>query len=197
MPKKPDLRKSPEANALRVRNRRINHGGEWGKTGRPQNTPDVLWSKVERRGPDECWPWLGFCNHQGYGRTWINDKGYFAHRVIYALAHGDPIESAALRDTKGRGFVRHTCDNPPCCNPAHLLRGTHQDNMNDKVERGRQKQWGGGIGSPRAKFTADEVFFIRLQKKYGATLNALALLHDCSRSTISSMLYGRSYQDVK
>ena len=33
--------------------------------------------------------------------------------------------------------VRHACDNPPCCNPLHLLGGTHADNVADKVRRGR------------------------------------------------------------
>lgn len=35
------------------------------------------------------------------------------------------------------GHVRHTCDNPRCFNPRHLIPGTHQENMADKAERGR------------------------------------------------------------
>lgn len=52
-----------------------------------------------------------------------------AHRVAYWLTTGEwPADHV----------VRHTCDNPPCVNPAHLLLGTHSDNTQDKMDRGRQ-----------------------------------------------------------
>lgn len=165
-------------------------------SGRPANTPEVLWSKVSQRGVDECWPWTGYVTKSGYGRTWIGDKGYYAHRVIYALANPGLIERNGPGDAHEDAFVMHTCDNPGCCNPNHLKVGTHQDNMDDKVSKNRQKKWGGGIRSPRAKLSAEDVQDIRIKKKAGATKNALALLYDVSVATISGACYGRHYQDV-
>ncbi len=159
--------------------------------GKPANTPEVLWSKVEKRGSDECWPWRGFRNKQGYGRTWINDTGYYAHRIIFDLANPGIIP---LSNHERTVCVMHTCDNPPCCNPAHLKLGTHQDNMDDKVSKGRQARFG-SVNSPRAKLTAEDVAWIRIQNNY-ATKRALALLHDVSEATISGCLYGRYYQDI-
>ena len=163
--------------------------------GRPVNTPEILWSKVDKRGPDECWPWKGYRNAQGYGRTWIGDKGYYAHRVIYDLAHPGEIALQAPKKASSTGFLRHRCDNPPCCNPAHLLIGTHADNMRDKIERGRQVSYT-SIGSPRAKLTAEDVQWIRFHKKRGVSMVALEKLYEVSRATIHGVVYGRHYKDV-
>ena len=163
--------------------------------GRPKNTPAELWSKVDRRGPDECWPWLGTRNEQGYGRTEIGNKNYYAHRVIYALANPGVIRRAAPKRKSAPGFLRHSCDNPPCCNPAHLIVGTHLENMGDKVARGRVLDMRGARG-PRAKLTAEDVFWMRIQKRYGATKKALAMLYEVSEATVSGACYGRHYQDV-
>jgi hypothetical protein len=53
------------------------------------------------------------------------------HRLVFCEAHG-----LTLEDIAGR-VVRHTCDNPRCINPLHLLIGTRADNNRDRAERGR------------------------------------------------------------
>lgn len=88
-----------------------------------------FWSKVDRRGSDECWPWQASVNETGYGRLTagrgINLK---AHRVACELTRG-PIPAGMS--------VLHKCDNPPCCNPSHLFFGTKKDNTRDMLAKGR------------------------------------------------------------
>jgi hypothetical protein len=85
-----------------------------------------FWSKVAKG--DECWVWTAYLDERGYGRVGFNGKVQYAHRVAYQLEVG-PIPEGA--------HILHSCDNPPCVNPAHLRAGTRSDNMRDKVARGR------------------------------------------------------------
>ncbi|NOR58444.1 MAG: hypothetical protein GQ474_07975 [Sulfurimonas sp.] len=78
-----------------------------------------------------CWEWLGYCNKKGYGVVTINGSSTLAHRVSYQLKYGGEISGLC---------VCHTCDNPSCGNPEHLWVGTNQDNMDDKVKKGRQSR---------------------------------------------------------
>jgi hypothetical protein len=89
-----------------------------------------FWAKVDKRGPDECWPWIGAKNPFGYGKISNGKRGVQAkaHRVAYEIAVGLP---------PGDLVVRHKCDNPPCVNPSHLEAGTQADNVHDMVSRGR------------------------------------------------------------
>lgn len=115
--------------------------------GRPRLDPAAnWWSKVERREPDECWPWKAGRDKDGYGKFTVGLGGKRqrhtrAHRFGYELLVGSVPADLV---------VRHTCDNPPCCNPAHWRLGTPRDNNDDKVSRGRHaKVWGRPLSNAR------------------------------------------------
>lgn len=81
----------------------------------------------------ECWVWQGHTNKQGYGRIkWGGKRSMTTHRLAFAVAN-----DLNVNDLPPSVVIRHTCDNPPCVNPDHLLAGTHADNCRDKIERGR------------------------------------------------------------
>jgi hypothetical protein len=170
-------------------------GFVFGKAGRPQNTPEVLWSKVDKRGEDECWPWKGLIN-DGYGRVQINDRSYYAHRVIYSLAFPNVIEWSAPASTEESGFLLHKCDNPSCCNPNHLFVGTHADNMADKAAKGRSPDFSGGKG-PRCKLTMEQATEIREKRRNGVSARQLAIEYEISLPSIKTLLAGKSYMPRK
>lgn len=173
---------------------RIKNGIKADGPGRPANTPEVLWSKVDKKGEDDCWEWKGFRNPEGYGRTWINDKGYYAHRVIYNLVYPGKIELNAPTSTHENGFLLHTCDNPACCNPKHLWVGTHKDNMEDKARKGRCPDFSGDKG-PRCKLTMGQAREIRAKRKEGISARELAKIYNMSLASIKTLLRGDSYKE--
>ena len=158
------------------------------KAGRPENTPDVLWSKVDVRTAEECWPWTGFVSESGYGRTWINDKGYYAHRVIFNLANPGQIELKAPTNKKAKGFLMHLCDNRICCNPAHLRVADLTENNRDAHAKGRVHHKT-GEEHHRSVFTNEEIAKILELRKEGKTATQIAMAMNKNRSTIKSLLW--------
>lgn len=152
-----------------------------------------FWGRVDKSaGPDACWPFQGCRDKWGYAHVGRNSRRHQAHRMAYQLAKG-AIPAGKL--------VLHSCDNPPCCNPAHLRLGTDADNMLDKLRKGRQRR---GERSPQAKLSNAQAIEIRakyqrrltgkrttwsnaveLSKEYGVspqTISQIALGHRWSPS---------------
>jgi len=119
----------------------------------PLERERLFWQKVDRRGPDECWEWTGSRHGKGYGMVGVGsrivDK---AHRVSWRMHNGLIPEGM---------HVLHHCDNPPCVNPAHLFIGTNDDNVRDKIAKGRQRV-PCGEAHGNAKLTERDVIEIRL-----------------------------------
>ncbi len=107
-------------------------------TGRNPYLIARFWSKVDvgRMDRVECWPWRGAVGDKGHGRFKIGGKLVSPHVFAYEYFYGPLPDSDAYHGW----VVRHSCDNPPCCNPAHLLAGSQLENVRDMVRRGR----GGG-----------------------------------------------------
>lgn len=84
-----------------------------------------------------------------YGGSTAKQRGYVM-RFVLEEALGRPLAEGMV--------TRHTCDNPPCCNPAHLIEGTQAQNLADMVARGRSRT---GERHHAARLTADQVAAIR------------------------------------
>jgi len=87
-----------------------------------------FWAKVQKT--ENCWLWLGELVGNGYGRFYIHNGIFVAHRMSWII-HNGPIPNGL--------FVCHHCDNPPCVRPDHLFLGTNSDNMKDCAAKGRLK----------------------------------------------------------
>lgn len=73
-----------------------------------------------------CREWTGSLTTRGYGYLYVKGKRWYAHRWVFLQENGylPPV-------------VRHSCDNPPCTEPSHLLAGTQAQNLQDTFDRGR------------------------------------------------------------
>jgi hypothetical protein len=80
-------------------------------------------------GDGGCWEYTGCRNSDGYGHALWRGRSRGTHVIVHELVTRTCVPDGAL--------VRHTCDNPPCVNPDHLLLGTNADNAADKMARGR------------------------------------------------------------
>jgi HNH endonuclease len=154
-----------------------------------RNGPSIIerfWAKVERRIADECWPWTASLNSNGYGRFKLASyEQVTASRVALAVTTGvEPEGMHAL----------HSCDNPRCCNPAHLRWGTTQDNMRDKIERGRVRNGNqSGFSNPRARLTPEHLAQIVDGLHRGLSNKQIAEGLPIGHSMVSRIRVGISY----
>lgn len=154
------------------------------------NRQDRFWSKVNIRECDECWPWMASVNRDGYGK--FKDRGTVinASRAAWARTSGQTL--TALERSKV--VVRHTCDNPRCCNPSHLVQGSQGDNMADMKARGRGRAPSfPGFSNPNVKLSPRQLSEIRGRISAGEGNRSIARDYPVSDSLISRIRTGRSW----
>jgi HNH endonuclease len=147
-----------------------------------------FWQYVEKRGPDECWPWKGWRSPRGYGAMSARlgkRKKVAAHRFSYDLHNKIKL---------GKLCACHSCDNPSCCNPAHLFRGTHADNKRDAMLKLRHTH---GETSPLSKLTESQVRRIRLLREKGRTLRSIGAAFGVDHKTVLAIVTRRTWAYVE
>lgn len=131
-----------------------------------------------------CWEWPFARNSDGYGTLGVaaTPAGRLVHRQAFELAYGyvPPV-------------CRHTCDNPPCFNPAHLVPGVQADNVRDTIERGRNRRGEAHYG---AKLTEADVREIRRLVADGVDQATLAARFGVSGGLISSVVRRARWKHV-
>jgi hypothetical protein len=179
---------------------------------------DRFWSRVKKSQDDQCWDWTGTITHDGYGRILVYTKGidtqYRTNRVAYFLSTGvDP----------GQYLVCHSCDNPLCCNPAHLWLGDNQANMLDmkKKRRGaiglksgkytkpfatprgdrhgsKTKPWAvrRGVSNGMAKYTEAQVLNIRRLAREGVRPKEIMAMLNIPQTTFWNIVNGRCWKHL-
>ena len=136
---------------------------------------DRFWAKLKLNESNGCLEWRGSISTNGYGYITFHGKQQLTHRVAWLLTHGDV--------PKG-GHILHKCDNPCCCNPAHLFLGTHADNMRDKAIKGRVNT---------TKLNVEQVLKIR---KLDLSIKEIAAMYGVDRSTISLIRRRKTWRHV-
>ena len=176
------------------------------------NLAERFWAKVQKAGPDECWPWIGHRSPQGYGRMVIGRRRRVATRIsLYLDGRPAPANLQAC----------HRCDNPPCVNPAHLFAGTTSENARDAVAKGRivrgphleelrrtyrgDRHWTRrmpermrtGTSHHAAKLDPSKVQTIRAEHAAGrSSLRALAARFGVSKHTVMLIVNRRTWKGV-
>jgi hypothetical protein len=111
-------------------------------------------------------------NKAGYARKKYKGKLEYHRRIVCAEATNTDLT------TMQNLVVRHSCDNPSCVNPKHLILGTHKDNTQDAVSRGRNHV-------PPTKLTAAQV--AEILQTCDLSHRALATKYGVSRATSSRL----------
>jgi hypothetical protein len=150
---------------------------------------ELFWRKVKKGCINDCWEWQGVKNILGYGFIVYRKEKKIkiqAHRASWII-HKGVIKNGLL--------VCHHCDNPSCVNPSHLFLGTTQDNMTDKVRKGRASSLH-GEKNPSHKLSIFEVVQIRNKYSNNYEQKQLAIDYGVTLATICNIVNNKTWRRV-
>jgi hypothetical protein len=135
---------------------------------------------VQRGADDECWPWQGDTDRAGYGIFVWHERRRRAHEMALSFTTGE-VRLERLETC-------HSCDNPPCCNPAHLRFDTRQSNVDECIARGRARK--------ATKITPEDVVLMRERRAAGARQTDLAAQFGLTDGSVSMIIRGIRWPDA-
>lgn len=151
----------------------------------------AFWSKVDiKKNAKECWIWSGAKKPSGYGNIKVDGKYKLAHRVAFEIINGK---------IPTKYIVCHTCDNPSCCNPYHLMLGTTKSNAVDMLIKNRQKKFdikNTGERNHNSKLNNEKVKQIRSLHSKGKTMKDISKMFGVSPTTIRSVILEKTWRSI-
>src|SRR5712664_1832690 len=154
-----------------------------------------FWMKVDKDGPipklqpslGQCWLWIGGYNNKGYPTFYYEGSPVYAHRFAWFLKTGRWPKNNSL----------HKCDTPLCIRWSHLFDGTHKENTQDMIRKGRAR-YVGLLGSRNgaSKLTEDKVREIKELLSSGETQRAIAKGYGVTQALINYINVGRNWRHV-
>ncbi len=157
---------------------------------RPETPSHIrFWPKVNKSAmaASACWEWTGSKDRRNYGQFRHNGKTCAAHRVAYELSCGPGPDGMD---------VLHSCDNPPCVNPAHLSIGTHARNMREMADRDRNA---GSVGESQHASVINEDDVAEMRTCYASgdwSIRELAEKFGISFAPARMAIYGLAWRRV-
>jgi hypothetical protein len=140
-----------------------------------QSDVDRFWKLVSTGEIDDCWHWQGAKNKNGYGRFSVGGKTVPAHAFALSLSVPRP----------GTAHCLHSCDNPPCCNPAHLRWGSPKENNDERHSKGRTAK-GERVGT--SVLSDNQRMEIKTNWQPHQTYSEVAVRYGVSRGTIKRLV---------
>lgn len=133
-----------------------------------------------------CWDWKGIIEHTGYAKLGIRPP-IKAHRASWIIYRGDiPLNMC----------ICHTCDNRKCTNPEHLWLGTHKENIQDKIKKGRTNA-PKGTRARHAILNDEKVKEIKIMLQNGLTCSEIGRQYKVSRKIISRIKNNETWKHVE
>ena len=132
-----------------------------------------------------CWDWKGIIEHTGYGKLGVRPP-IKAHRASWIIHKGEIPKGL---------IVCHTCDNRKCTNPDHLWLGTHKDNIQDKIKKGRSNT-PKGSQLKASKLNESQVIEIKLLLEKKLTCSEISRQYGVERKIISRIKNGDTWKHV-
>lgn len=136
---------------------------------------------ASREAGSGCWIWQLAVGSHGYGATRIPGAPKASVTTASRLAFRAWNGELAIGEEP-----RHTCHNKLCCNPDHLVRGSHRDNVDDSAAAGHLAR----------KLTPELVRRVREMSASGGTLRGIAAKVGVCSKTVWQVLTGKTWTHV-